>query len=70
MADESPCEVNSGSAVLAPYFQICGLRIGLVYAVFSCIQTMVWLPMLGIFNEQTDVNAHSCKQGLYGLCNV
>ena len=38
----------------------------LVRAVFSCIQTKVWLPMLGIFNVRTDVNACDCTRGLHG----
>ena len=28
-----------------------------VYAVFSYVQTMVWLPAFGIFNVRTDVDA-------------
>ena len=36
-----------------------------VCAVFSCVQTKVWLPMLGIFNVHTDVNVFDCTQGLY-----
>ena len=37
-----------------------------VRAVFSCVQTEVWLPMLGIFNARTDVNACDRTRGLYG----
>ena len=40
-----------------------------VRAVFSCVQTKVWLPVLGIFNVRTDVNACDCTQGLYGHRN-
>ena len=28
-----------------------------VRAVFSCVQTKVWLPVLGVFNVRTDVKA-------------
>ena len=31
-----------------------------VHAVFTCVQTKVWLPVLGIFNVWTDVHAHDC----------
>ena len=37
-----------------------------VCAVFSCVQATVWLPMLGILNVRTDVNACDCTRGLYG----
>ena len=37
-----------------------------VCAVFSCVQTMVWLPVLGIFNVRVDVAACDCTLGLYG----
>ena len=37
-----------------------------VRAVFSCVQTMVLLPVLGIFNVRTDVKACDCTRGLYG----
>ena len=40
-----------------PYLSVC--------AVFSCVQTMVGLPVLEIFNVRTDVDACSCTQGLY-----
>ena len=30
------------------------------------VQTMVWLPGLGIFNMHTDVNPCGCTRGLYG----
>ena len=33
---------------------------------YFCVQTMVWLPMFGIFNTRTDVPACNCTQGLYG----
>ena len=35
-------------------------------AVFSCVQTMVWLPVFMIFNVHTDVDASDCTRGLYG----
>ena len=41
-----------------PFLSVC--------AVFLCVQTMVWLPMFGIFNTHTDVPACNCTQGLYG----
>ena len=31
-----------------------------VQAVYSCVKTKVWLPMLGIFNVCTGVNACDC----------
>ena len=31
--------------------------------VFSCVQTMVWLPVFGIFNLRTGVDECSCTQG-------
>ena len=34
-----------------------------VRAVFSCVQTKVWLPMFGIFNVHTDVTACGCTWG-------
>ena len=34
--------------------------------VFLCVQTVVWLPVFGIFNTLTDVDACDCTQGLYG----
>ena len=37
-----------------------------VRAVFSCVQAEVWLPMFGIINVHTDVNACDCTRGLYG----
>ena len=37
-------------------------------AVFSCVQTLLWLPVLGIFNMCTDVDACNCTQGLYRHC--
>ena len=35
-------------------------------AVLSCFQTVVYLPMLGIFNVRTDVTTRDCTQGLHG----
>ena len=37
-----------------------------VYAVFPCVQTMVWLPVSGIWNVRTDVDACDCTRGQYG----
>ena len=34
-------------------------------AVFSCAQTMVRLPVFGIFNVHTDADTCDCMQGLY-----
>ena len=34
--------------------------------VFSCVQTMVWLPVFGVFNVPADVDACDCTQRLYG----
>ena len=34
--------------------------------VFSCVRTMVWLPVFGIFNVHTDVDACDCTRELYG----
>ena len=31
---------------------------------------MVWLPVLGIFNVRTDVDACDCTRGLYGHCKT
>ena len=36
-----------------------------VHAIFSCVEAMVCLPMLGIFNVRTDVFACDCTRGLY-----
>ena len=38
----------------------------LVCVVFSCVQTIVWLPAFWIFNEHTHVEACNCVLGLYG----
>ena len=35
-------------------------------AVFSCVQTMVWLPVFGMFNVRSYADACSCTRGLYG----
>ena len=37
-----------------------------VWAVFPCVQTMVWLTVFGIFNVPTDVDACDSTRGLYG----
>ena len=34
-----------------------------VCAVFSFVQTMVWLPVFGIFNVRTDVDVCDCTRG-------
>ena len=34
-----------------------------VSVVFSCVLTMVWLPVFGIFNVHTDVDACDYTQG-------
>ena len=39
-----------------PFLPVC--------AVFSCVQTMVWLPMFGILNVCKDVDACDCTRGL------
>ena len=41
-----------------PFLPLC--------AVFPCVQTMVWLPVYGIFNVPTDVDTCNCTRGLYG----
>ena len=40
-----------------------------VCAVFSWIQTVVWLPAFGIFNVCMHVDTRNCTHGLYGHCN-
>ena len=35
---------------------------------FVCVQTVVWLPVFGIFNVHTDADACDCTQGLYRHC--
>ena len=37
-----------------------------VCAVFSCVQIFLWLPVLGIFNVRTDVDAGDSTRGLCG----
>ena len=37
-----------------------------VCVVFSCVQTVVWLAVLGIFNVNTNVDASHCTRGLHG----
>ena len=36
--------------------------------VFPCVQTVVWLPVLGLFNMCQDVDAWDCTRGLYEHC--
>ena len=40
-----------------------------VYSIL-CVQTVVWLPVFGIFSERTDVDACDCSQGQYGLHTI
>ena len=37
--------------------------------IISCVQTVVCLPVFGIFNMHTDVDACTCTWGLYGHCD-
>ena len=37
-----------------PFLSVC--------AVFPCVQTVIWLPVFGIFNMSTDVDACNCAQ--------
>ena len=41
-----------------PFLSVC--------AVFSFVQTVVWLQMFRNFNMHTDVDACDCTRGLYG----
>ena len=41
-----------------PFLSVC--------AVLLCLQTVIWLPVFGIFNMCTDVDACDCAQGLSG----
>ena len=34
-------------------------------AVFSCVPTMAWLSVFGVFNVYTDADARDCTRGLY-----
>jgi len=43
-----------------PFLSVC--------AVFSCVQTMAWEPVLGISNVHTDVDVCNNTQGLYRHC--
>ena len=36
------------------------------HVIFLCVQTKIWLPVFGIFNVRTDVNACDCRRGVYG----
>ena len=53
----SPCHLGS---------HILSLRVGLVCAVCLCVETIAWLPMLGIFlhAHNTNFNACNCKRRL------
>ena len=35
----------------------------------SCVQTVLCLPVFGIFNMHADVDACNCTWGLYGHCD-
>ena len=39
-----------------------------VCTILVCVQTKAWLPVSGIFNVCTDVDACDCTQVLYGHC--
>ena len=41
-----------------PFLPVC--------AVFTCVRTMAWLPVFGLFNVRTDVDTCDCTRGLYG----
>ena len=41
-----------------PFLPVC--------VVFSFVQTIVWRPVFGIFNVDTDVDAWNCTRGLHG----
>ena len=43
-----------------PFLSVC--------AVFSCIQTTVWLPVFGNLNVRTYTDACDCTRGMYGHC--
>ena len=46
-----------------PFLSVC--------VVFSCVQTIVWLPLVpvfGIFNVHTDADVRDCTRGLSGHC--
>ena len=55
----SPSEAQQQQEQRYPLLSVC-------HAVFSCIQTTVWLPILGIFKVHTDDDACDCTRGLYG----
>ena len=40
------------------------LPVSAVNAVFLCLQTVVWLPVFGIFNMRPDFDACNCTPGL------
>ena len=40
-----------------------------VQVVISCVPTMVRLPVFGVFNVLTDVDAYDCTRGLYEHSN-
>ena len=33
---------------------------------FSCVQTVIWLPVFGTFNVRTDGDPCDCTRGLHG----
>ena len=49
--------VFSSLAIWVPH---PSLSIDPAFAVFSCVQAMVWLPVLWTFNMRTDVDACNC----------
>ena len=40
-----------------PFLKVC--------AILPCVQTKVWLPVIGLFNVHTGVHACDCTRGLY-----
>ena len=44
-----------------PFLPVC--------AVFSCVLTIVWLPVFGISNVGTGADACDCARGLFGHSN-
>ena len=52
------CKAQQPQEQRHPFLPVC--------AVFSCVQTMVWLPVFGICNVRSDVDARDCTRGLCG----
>ena len=66
-----PCE--KFGVALPGYFRVllCVQNNGMAASVWDfrvllCVQTMVWLPVFGIFNVRADVDACDCTRGLCG----